>query len=487
MKKILLNLALAAVATALALASCTQPLDIDRDTIQGRQAIELLAEGERFEKQGDYRMALDKFEKARGLAPSPAVYYHMGACYFNLRQYPQAQEFLTTAKRMAGDYPAAEYLLSQVRIQLALAGRGGKATPGAALPTQGPVSVTPVVSTTPPSITVSPAVVGAPTPRPTPRQVAEAPSTPIRPPRTDSLTPAPVERTPLPVQTPRATPYESLSSTASNPVVTAPAPSVEIISTPRPTPRPGVGVTPVPVKPPGPLPTVPTREIFLPIKETDLSNPPAVTPKGITTGTVETSPLIGQWQFHWEQAQSYYDRKLYDEAVQELLLVKGAQPRFLDARLKLADAYDMMGRGEKALAQFEEARIFCPNEPKAYLRTGNFYLRHAKENPAYYDRARTYFFEALRVSPQYYFACHNIGVTYMEDGNGNFETARKWFERALDINPEYASAHRNLGLLCERNLNNPKLALEHYRAYVRLGGPDADEVKDWIRALEESK
>jgi len=498
MKRILWNLILAAVATALTFASCQRPGDIDRDTITGRAAIDLMSEGERYEKEGNYKMALDKYNKALDQSPSPAIYYHMGVCYNALGEYAKAQESLNTAVRMAGDYPAAQYLLSKVRIQAMLVARQGKT--GAATSARPTLTATPGTaagSATPPA----PVVAITATPRTTPREVAEMTRTPVRPeskvrtptrvvitptPRaTVAPTPAAVERTPVPIErTPTSLATEQPAVSPSNPVVMPPPASVEAISTPRPTPRTTIIGAPTPA-PKTSLPQVPLDAIFPPTSVEDLSSTSTAAPRGVIGATTETGTLLSQWQFHWEQAKSFLDRHMDQEAVDELLQVLGSQVRHLDARLELADAYDRLGSGAKAVEQYEKARVFWPSEAKPYFRTGNYFLRHAKDNPTYYDRARTYYFTAINVNPKYFFAYHNVGVSYMEQGN--YESAKTWFEKALAVKPDYASAHRNLGLLYDQHLNNPKEAIRHYREYIRLGGPDTAEVNEWLKALEEAK
>jgi len=500
-KKILLNLAVAALAVAFSFASCQRPLDVDAKTIYNRQAIDLMAEGERYEKQGNYRLALDRYGKALDLSPRPALYYHIGSCYYKMGEYRKAYDYLTAAVRLAGDYPAAQYLLSKVRIQLALAKKRGAAP--SATPTAPTPRPTRVAAATPKPTRATPRPTRTtPAPKPTPREVATARPTPkppevVRTPRrtptprpaltpartpkpTPARTPSPPVRTPA--TTPRRTPIQTASRTPvgppSHPIVRTPPPRVEHI-TPTPAPRTGLAPTPRP-RAAKPLPPLSPSEVFPELyngKETDIT-----APTELSTATTTVSPILSQWKFHWDRAQSFLQRKMYQEAVDELLLVLGAQPRHLDARLALADTYDKLGRGEKALDEYEKARIYHPNNPKPYFRTGNYYLRHAGENPKYYDLARSYYFKAISIAKNYYFAYHNTAVSYMEQGD--YERARKYFEWALAIKPDYASAHRNLGILYEQYLHNPKAALRHYREYVRLGGPDADEVREWIKALE---
>lgn len=489
MRMLMFNLAVAFAVAALTLASCQRPIDVDRETIYSRQAIDLMAEGQRYEKEGNYELALDRYGKALDLSPRPALYYHIGACYYALGQYAKAHEFLSRAVALAGDYPAAQYLLSKVRIQLALAARHGQRTPTPARPTPSvarrtPTPVRPVAPTKTPRV-----VARAKTP--TPRAAERTPA--VRP--TPARTRTPVARTPTPTRTPvartprptsrRPTPSPPTPRPTTTParvgpvIVRTPPPSVEPIRTPRRavarvTPRPGPsGSLPPPIDP---------SKIFRPLGETELQ--PSV---GLSTAPAEISPLLGEWRFHWEQAQSFYQRRLFREAADELLLVLGKRPRHLEARLLLAKIYDEnLDNEEKALEQYEMARVLFPSEPKPFFYTGNFYLRRAMKNnnANYYDRARTYYYQAIKVKPDYYQAYHNLAITFMKQGN--FEAARKWFEATLKIKPDYAKAHRNYGLLLEENLNDPKGAIRHYRQYLRLApdAPDAGEVRNWIEALQ---
>lgn len=485
MKKILWNLAAASVAMVWALASCSTMMDVDPQGVQRRQSIDLLAEGQRLEQAQQYRLALDKYNKAVALAPSAALYYHIGSCHFAMGEFGKSYESLQKAKALAEDYPAAQYLLSRVRVQLALAQRRGATPIPAATATPTPIRPT---ATRPGARTPV-----ARTPTPTPREVALAPTpTPrvTRPPRTPTPTrtrraptPTPIRSTPTPIR-PTATP---IRPTPTRPVATrppmpvTPPPGVEII-TPKAT---KIRANPLetPRRSPGPLPDVlPISVVFPNINgnQEDIPNP-----SGATSGT-SVSPTLGQPPFHYDKALSYVERRppLLEEAIEELLKVIGARPNHIDARLLLADTYDKVGRGEKALQHYEKARVFAPYDPKPYFRTGNYYLRHGAEDPANYRQAIFYYNMALKVDGDYYFAYHNLGIAYMK--LDDYGRALRSYQYALKLQPNYASAHYNLGILYEQYLNRPRDAIRHYQKYIELGGPDADEVREWVRALRES-
>ena len=519
MKRLLLHFGLAASVVVAALVSCSQPVDVDGETIFNREAIDLLAQGQAFEEQGNYRMALERYGKALDLAPRPAVYYHIGSCYYALGEHAKAQDFLTEAVRLAGDYPAAQYMLSKVRSQLAVASlqtapAGETAATTAALPVARPtldlppvepraVAMAPdrtpaiaAVRTQVAAATPAPTPVPAPGPAPAPVPAAPQPQAQT-PPKPQPQTPAPAQPVPLPEIQPEPKaaaqapdvyipdepapaeprPVQPTPAPESVRVLTAPAPTLEPL--PAPMPRPAIAaVTPRPT-PPGDRsapPPLPMNEIFDPEKRTA-----ALTP---TTGSMSTDRLLGQRAFHWDQARSFLQRGYLEDALVELLYILRSAPTDLDARLELADTYDKLDRAQKALDEFQTALIDHPRSPRPWFRMGNFYLRRAMkgENPRYFDLSRNAFTKAIQVDPKYHFAYHNLGIIHVQ--RNEFDLARQAFETALGLQPEYASAHYNLGALYEQHLNDPKKALYHYRQYVGLGGENADEVKGWIEDLE---
>jgi len=338
-----------------------------------------------------------------------------------------------------------------------------------------------------PSRPTEPATVDVqPSPRPTPEPTEVAPPKPL--PRPEVVEPAPAPETkPAAASAPTITVIDRTTSPLAALVPTTPPPSVRVIApAPPTTPVSVAAATPTAAKAverrEAPV-ELPLEKIFPDPRTTAAPSASSVASPVRAEPTTTTVPLLTDWRFHWQQALSFNERKQYEDAIGEFQLVLGAQPTHLDARLELADCYDRLGQGQKALEQYEKARMFHPVNPKSYFRSGNYYLRHAEENPAYYDRARDFYFQAVTHDPQYYFAHHNIAVTYMKQSD--YERARLWFDRALKIKPDYATARRNLGLLYELHLNDREAATREYRAYLLLR-PDDKEVADWLRALEEA-
>lgn len=65
---------------------------------QVEQARKLAGEGDKFFRQRNYRLAIDRYQKASLLVPNyPALYYFKGFAHYNLQEYDQALEALNKA------------------------------------------------------------------------------------------------------------------------------------------------------------------------------------------------------------------------------------------------------------------------------------------------------------------------------------------------------------------------------------------------------
>ena len=79
-------------------------------------------------------------------------------------------------------------------------------------------------------------------------------------------------------------------------------------------------------------------------------------------------------------------------------------------------------------------------------------------------------------------AHHQIAILHREQGR--FEAALEEYKRALQLAPDYALAHRNIGILYDLYLQQPALALKHYRKYLELSEQPDSRVSDWLVDLE---
>ncbi len=90
--------------------------------------------------------------------------------------------------------------------------------------------------------------------------------------------------------------------------------------------------------------------------------------------------------------------------------------------------------------------------------------------------------DARKDREDYYY---NLGVVLMREGR--FKKAAYLFEKALHLDPLDASAHYNLGILYDDHLDEPKKAIRHYEAFLKLSR-NHDQVRDvakWLKIIQD--
>jgi len=91
------------------------------------------------------------------------------------------------------------------------------------------------------------------------------------------------------------------------------------------------------------------------------------------------------------------------------------------------------------------------------------------------------FHSAIMAQPSGYESYLNLGLTLRRQGR--FTEAEKIYQEGLS-RVSHPDLHLNLGVLYELYRGEPSLALEQYRQYLRLEGPAADRVRNWVEYLE---
>ncbi len=89
---------------------------------------------------------------------------------------------------------------------------------------------------------------------------------------------------------------------------------------------------------------------------------------------------------------------------------------------------------------------------------------------------------ALKLNPENPSVWHQLAILYRNQGD--FDAALDAYRKALELDPNYALAHRNIGILFDLYMQQPALALEHYRKYLSLTGEDDATVSNWVVDLE---
>jgi tetratricopeptide (TPR) repeat protein len=126
-----------------------------------------------------------------------------------------------------------------------------------------------------------------------------------------------------------------------------------------------------------------------------------------------------------------------------------------------------MGRLDSADEHSKWIRERYPKDPEAWAMAGRVAL--AKD---LFDEALAFFQKSVEADPTY--AIGHMGRGWVLEEQTKDEEARKAYEAAVAADPRLPLPHRYLAELLE-DLGEPNGALEHYRAYLDLGGKDPDE------------
>ncbi len=131
----------------------------------------------------------------------------------------------------------------------------------------------------------------------------------------------------------------------------------------------------------------------------------------------------------------------------------------------------------EAVAVYEKVLQLDPNHAAAHINLGTLYYNRQE-----YTRAEKHYRKAIEVDPRYALAYFDLGNVL--DETGRVPDAIAAYKTALVLAPTYADAHYNLALAYEK-IREPRRALPHWRAYVRLdnAGPWAIHARNQIRKI----
>ena len=134
----------------------------------------------------------------------------------------------------------------------------------------------------------------------------------------------------------------------------------------------------------------------------------------------------------------------------------------------------------EAVAMYEKVLQLDPNHAAAHINLGTLYYNRQE-----YTRAEKHYRRAIDVDPRYALAYFDLGNVL--DETGRVPDAIGAYKTALLLAPTYADAHYNLALAYEK-IREPRRALPHWRAYVRLdnAGPWAIHARNQIRKILEA-
>jgi tetratricopeptide (TPR) repeat protein len=175
---------------------------------------------------------------------------------------------------------------------------------------------------------------------------------------------------------------------------------------------------------------------------------------------------------------------MFDFATQEKIV---ASPTRTGPELVVTDVADLFARGitleeeprtqDEAIAVYLKVLDMDPNHAAAHINLGTLYYNRQE-----YSAAEKHYRSAIEIDPRYALAYFDLGNVL--DETGRVQEAIATYKTAIQLAPTYADAHYNLALAYEK-IREPRKALQHWRAYVKLdtAGPWAVHAKHQIQRI----
>jgi tetratricopeptide (TPR) repeat protein len=131
----------------------------------------------------------------------------------------------------------------------------------------------------------------------------------------------------------------------------------------------------------------------------------------------------------------------------------------------------------QAIATYERVLELDADHAAAHINLGTLYY-----NRQDYGGAEQHYRRAIEIDPRYALAYFDLGNVL--DETGRVSEAIQTYHAALQLAPTYADAHYNLALAYEK-IKEPRKALRHWRAYVKLDttGPWAVHARNQIQRI----
>lgn len=461
---------------------------------EGRgQAIDLLAQGQAMEADGDTQGAFTAYQQSAQVAPSPAAYYNLGRIAAARGDKAAAIEYLRKALELNPGYQSARVELARLEGGGAVAATSGDAPMNVDVmqneqrtirSLRNPVVVETDFAATDAGEPLETAQVIPPAPqRPGAGDPPAASAAPQNPP------PAEAARAAVEPQGPVKVRHETKPLVRDNrmgdpakPATPAQAPPAEAGREQRPVPpqEPGVRMEPVQAAGGatrgGPQGGVHGAEAINAVAFGP--EDPEVAKKSATVPAMGSSSeiVLGTFEFHKDRAERYRLANRWADAAMEYEVALKMRPDDGGLRALYAEALSRSGEADLSVDQMARAAGSAPDDPKVYFRMGNVYRDQKK-----YDQAIGAYRRALDLDPSDKFAHNNLGVVYME--KGDYASAVRSFKRVVELDPAYDKAVLNLGIIYDDNLADKAQAAKYYQRYLDLRGERSAEVQRWLDAI----
>jgi tetratricopeptide (TPR) repeat protein len=135
------------------------------------------------------------------------------------------------------------------------------------------------------------------------------------------------------------------------------------------------------------------------------------------------------------------------------------------------------GNQAQAMEMYEQVLEVDPDHAAAHINLGTLHYNRQE-----YALAERHYRRAIEVDARYALAYFDLGNVL--DETGRVAEAIQTYSTALQLAPTYADAHYNLALAYEK-MKEPRKALKHWRAYVKLDtiGPWAVHARNQIQRI----
>ncbi len=155
--------------------------------------------------------------------------------------------------------------------------------------------------------------------------------------------------------------------------------------------------------------------------------------------------------------------------------------------LVVTDVADLFARGimleedpttqSEAITAYLRVLDMDPMHAAAHINLGTLYYNRQE-----YALAEKHYRSAIQIDPRYALAYFDLGNVL--DETGRVEEAIDTYKTAIQLAPTYADAHYNIALAYEK-IREPRKALQHWRAYVKLDttGPWTVHAKHQIQRI----
>lgn len=190
------------------------------------------------------------------------------------------------------------------------------------------------------------------------------------------------------------------------------------------------------------------------------------TPSAATTAPTTPAPPVARAVTpppvdYFALALSYQRLGDVDNAVAHYRTLIDANNATPEVHNNLGLLYDGRGQSDEAVRQFRQALTIDPKHAAAHNNLGVALLRSGK-----LDEARAEFQMVLAQEPRNVESIVNLAL--VERAAGRMADARTLLQRAVAVDSRNAGAHYNLALVADQ-LGQTTIAIEHYRAFLRLG------------------